>query len=126
LPWIISIATSLVQSESPRTITPKPELVHDLDTQGLAVVADRLTAEFKMLHSELIEGMGITGKFVRTIDLSTMRLALIKARDELMLVQWPTQLMHMRGKDIAVGGTIVRLRCLSHDEAIAIRRTRDL
>ncbi len=72
-----------------------------------------------MPHFAPIEGMRITGKFVRTVDLPTMRLAVIKGREDFTLVPWRPELMQMRGKDIAVG---------VHDRAItlSIARGRDL
>ena len=99
--WLI--AKDLARSETPGTITPKPDLLRELDARGFALAADRLAAEFKMPHSAPVEGMRIIGKYVRTIDLPTMRLAVIKGREEFTLVPWRPELMQMRGKEIAVG-----------------------
>ncbi len=115
--WLI--ANGLAKSSEPGTITPKPDMLRDLDTRGLLLVADRLSAEFKMPHFAPIEGLRITGQHVRTIDLPTMRLAVIKGREDFTLVPWRPELMQMHGKDIAIG---------VHDRAItlSVARVRDL
>ena len=115
--WLI--ARGLARSETPGTITPKPGMLRDLDTRGLTRVADQLTVELKMPHFAPVEGMRITGKYVRAVDLPTLRLAVIRGREDFTLVPWRPELMQMRGKDIAVA---------VHDRAISlsIARGRDL
>ena len=56
-----------------------------------------------MGHIAPIEGLRLTGKLVRTVDLPTLRLAVIKGREDFTLVPWRAELQQMRGKEIAIG-----------------------
>lgn len=115
--WLI--ANGFATSERPDTITPKPDMLRHLSHRGIERVAQQLSDEFAMPHATPVEGMPITGTHVRTIELPTTRLAVIKGRDEFTLVPWRPELQQMRGQQIAIG---------VHDRAItlSIARGRDL
>jgi type IV secretory pathway VirD2 relaxase len=98
--WLITNRHASV--EQPGTITPKPDMLRDLNHQGLTVAAKNLSAQMAMPHCSPVAGMPLTGKHVGTIDLPMQRLAVIKGRQEFTLVPWRPELLAMRGKDIEI------------------------
>jgi type IV secretory pathway VirD2 relaxase len=98
--WLITNRHASV--EQPGTITPKPDMLQDLNHQGLTVAAEKLSAQMAMPHYSPVAGMPLTGKHVGTIDLPMQRLAVIKGRQEFTLVPWRPELLAMRGKDIEI------------------------
>lgn len=117
--WLI--ANSHARVEQPGTITPKPDMFRELNHRGVAVAAQKLSAELGIPHFPPIEGMRVTGKHVGTIDLPLQRLAVIKGRREYTLVPWRPELLKMRGKDIDIS---VRDRTITM--VLARGRVRDL
>jgi type IV secretory pathway VirD2 relaxase len=98
--WLITNRHASV--EQPGTITPKPDMLRDLNHQGLTVAAEKLSAQMAMPHYSPVAGVPLTGKHVGTIDLPMQRLAVIKGRQEFTLVPWRPELLAMRGKDIEI------------------------
>ncbi len=107
--------------EQPGTITPKPDMLRDLNHKGITVAAEKLSAQLAMPPEAPVEGMRMSGKHVGTIDLPMQRLAVIKGRHEFTLVPWRPELLNMRGKDIEIS---VRDRTITM--ALARGRVRDL
>ncbi|KAB2849109.1 MAG: DUF3363 domain-containing protein [Hyphomicrobiaceae bacterium] len=107
--------------EQPGTITPKPDMLRDLNHKGIAVAAEKLSVELGLPHHSPFEGMRFTGRHVSSIDLPMQRLALIKGRHEFTLVPWRPELLRMRGKDVEIS---VRDRTITM--TLARGRTRDL
>jgi hypothetical protein len=98
--WLI--ATHRASVEQPGTITPKPDMLRDLNHTGITVAAAKLSAQLEMPHHSPVEGMCIIGKHVASIDLPMQRLAVIKGRHEFTLVPWRPELLKMRCKDIEI------------------------
>jgi Protein of unknown function (DUF3363) len=92
-----------------------------LSLRGLTQAAEKLSDELAMPHSPPMEGMRLTGRHARTVDLPDRRLAVIKGRDEFALVPWRGDLAHLRGRDIAIA---IRDRAITL--SIARARERDL
>ena len=88
--------------EQPGTITPKPNMLRELNHRGITVAAEKLSAQLGMPHHSPVEGMRITGRHVDTIDLPMQRLAVIKGHQEFTLVPWRPELLKMRGKEIEI------------------------
>ena len=61
--------------EQPGTITPKPDMLRDLNNRGITVAAEKMSAQLGMPHHAPLEGLRMTGKHVGTIDLPMHRLA---------------------------------------------------
>ena len=106
--------------EQPGTITPKPDMLRDLNHRGITVAAEKLSAQLGMPHYAPVEGLRMTGKHVGNIDLPMQRLAVIKGRHEFTLVPWRLELLKMRGKEIEIS---VRGRTITM--ALARGRVRD-
>jgi type IV secretory pathway VirD2 relaxase len=117
--WLI--ANRHARVEEPGTITPKPDMLRELNHRGITVAAEKLSAQLAMPHCSVFEGMRITGKHVGTIDLPMQRLAVIKGGDEFTLVPWRPELLKMRGQEIDIS---VRDRTITM--ALARGRVRDL
>lgn len=117
--WLI--ANRHARVEQPETITPKPDMLQELDHRGITVAAEKLVAQLGMPHYSPAEGMRITGRHAGTIDLPMQRLAVIKGRQEFTLVPWRPELLKMRGKEIEIS---VRDRTITM--AIARGPVRDL
>ena len=98
--WLI--ANRYASVEQPATITPKPDMLRDLKHRGLTLAAEKLSAELGVPHFPPTGGVRISGKHVRTIDLATQRVAVIKGRHQFTLVPWRQELLRMRGKDIDI------------------------
>jgi type IV secretory pathway VirD2 relaxase len=117
--WLIANRHASV--EQPGTITPKPDMLRDLNHRGITVAAQKLSAQLGMPPESPVEGMRMSGNHVGTIDLPMQRLAVIKGRHEFTLVPWRLRLLRMRGKDIEIS---------VHDRTITMTlargRTRDL
>ena len=94
--WLIANRHASV--EQPGTITPKPDMLRDLNNRGITVAAEKMSAQLGMPHHAPFEGMRMTGKHVGTIDLPMQRLAVIKGRQEFTLVPWRPELLKMHGK----------------------------
>ena len=107
--------------EQPGTITPKPDMLRDLNHRGITIAAEKLSAQLGMPHYAPVEGLPIVGKHVGNIDLPMQRLAVIKGRHEFTLVPWRPELLKMRGQDIEIS---VRGRTITM--ALARGRARDL
>jgi hypothetical protein len=117
--WLI--VNGYARVEQPGTITPKPEMLRDLNHRSITVATDKLAAQLGMPHHSPVEGMRIIGKHVGTIDLPMQRLAVIKGRHAFTIVPWRPELLNMRGRDIEIstrGRTIMM--------ALARGRVRDL
>jgi type IV secretory pathway VirD2 relaxase len=99
--WLI--ATRHASAEQPGTITPKPDMLRELNHRAITLAADKLSEQLGVPHVAPIEGERITGKHVRTIDLPLQRLAVIKGREEFTLVPWRPELLKWRGKQIEIG-----------------------
>jgi type IV secretory pathway VirD2 relaxase len=115
--WLI--ANGLATSQAPDGITPKPGMLRELHHRGLARVAEQLSHELKMPHFAPYEGMRITGKHERTIDLPTMKIAVIKGREDFTLVPYRSELQQMRARSITVS-------VHNHTVSLSIARARDL
>jgi hypothetical protein len=98
--WLITNHYASV--EQPGTITPKPDMLRELNHRGLTVAAEKLSAQLAMPHVSPFEGTRMTGKHVGTVDLPMQRLAVIKGRHEFTLVPWRSELLNMRSKDIDI------------------------
>jgi hypothetical protein len=107
--------------EQPGTITPKPDMLRDLNNRGITATAEKMSAQLGMPHHAPLEGLRMTGKHVGTIDLPMQRLAVIKGRQEFTLVPWRPEPLKMRGKEIDIS---VRDRTITM--APARGRIRDL
>jgi type IV secretory pathway VirD2 relaxase len=107
--------------EQPGTITPKPDMLRDLNRKGITVAAQKLSAQLGLPHYSPVEGMRMSGEHVGTIDLPMQRLAVIKGRHEFTIVPWRPELLRMRGQDIEIS---VRDRTITM--ALAPGRVRDL
>jgi type IV secretory pathway VirD2 relaxase len=116
--WLIANRHASV--EQPGTITPKPDMLRDLNRKGIAAAAEKLSAQLGMPPESPVEGIRMSGKHVGTIDLPMQRLAVIKGRHEFTLVPWRPELLRMRGKDIEIS---VRDRTIMM--TLARGRTRD-
>ena len=77
-------------------------MLRDLNHRGIVVAAERLSAQLGMPHHSPVEGMGMIGKHVGTIDLPMQRLAVINGRQEFTLVPWRPELLKMRRKEIEI------------------------
>jgi len=117
--WLIT--NRHARAEQAGTITPKPDMITELNHRGLMVAAEKLSAEMAMPHVSPFEGTRMTGKHVGTIDLPMQRLAVIKGRHKFTLVPWRPELLRTRGKDIEIS---VRDRTIAM--ALVRGRTRDL
>ena len=117
--WLIANRHASV--EQPGTITPKPDMLRDLNNRGITAAAEKMSAQLGMPHHAPLEGLRMTGKHVGTIDLPMQRLAVIKGRQEFTLVPWRPELLKMRGKEIDIS---VRDRTITM--ALARGRVRDL
>jgi type IV secretory pathway VirD2 relaxase len=117
--WLI--ANRQASGEQSGTITPKPEMLRELNHRGITVAAEKLSAQLGMPHHSPVVGMRMIGKHVGTIDLPRQRLAVIKGRQEFTLVPWRPELLKMRGKEIEIS---VRGRTITM--ALACGRVRDL
>ena len=98
--WLIANRHASV--EQPGTITPKLDMLRDLNHKGITVAAEKMSAQLGMPHHAPFEGMRMTGKHVGTIDLPMQRLAAIKGRQEFTLVPWRPELLKMHGKEIDI------------------------
>jgi type IV secretory pathway VirD2 relaxase len=98
--WLM--AKGLALSEAVGMITPRPAMLRELEQRALARMSQQLSAEFGLPRAALNEGARFQGQHVRTIDLPTKRIAVIKGRDAYALVEWQPELMKLRGKDIAI------------------------
>jgi Protein of unknown function (DUF3363) len=99
--WLMG--KGLAVSEVAGMITPRPAMLRELEQRGLAQICQQLSAEFGLPRAALNEGARFQGQHVRTIDLPTRRIAVIKGRDAYAIVEWQPELMRLRGKDIAIG-----------------------
>jgi Protein of unknown function (DUF3363)/Arm DNA-binding domain len=116
--WLI--ANGLATSNTPGSIPPKPDMLRALEHRGVARVAAKLSAALDLPHVNAIDGLRITGQHVRTIDLPTVRLAVIKGRDEFTFIPWHPEFLKMRGKEIEIS---IRSRQISM--TLARGRSRD-
>jgi hypothetical protein len=98
--WLIANRHASV--EQPGTITPKPDMLRDLNHKGITIAAKKLSAQLGMPPESPVECMRISGKHVSTIDLPMQRLAVIKGRHEFTVVPWRPELLRMRGQDIEI------------------------
>jgi hypothetical protein len=73
--WLI--ANRHARVEQPGTITPKPDMLRDLNLRGITVAAEKMSAQLGMPHYAPFEGMRMTAKHVGTIDLPMQRLAVV-------------------------------------------------
>ena len=117
--WLIANRHASV--ERPGTITPKPDMLGDLNHKGITVAAEKMSAQLGMPHHAPFEGLRMTGKHVGTIDLPLQRLAVIKGRQDFTLVPWRPELLKMHGREIDIS---VRDRTITI--ALARGRIRDL
>jgi type IV secretory pathway VirD2 relaxase len=117
--WLIANRHASV--EQPATITPRPDMLRQLNHRGLTLAAEKLSAQLGMPHCSVFEGMRMTGQHAGTIDLPMQRLAVIQGRHEFTLVPWRHELLRMRGKEIDIS---VRDRTITM--ALARGRVRDL
>ena len=117
--WLI--ANRHAGFEQPGTLTPKPDVLRELNSKGIAVAAEKMSAQLGMPHHAPFEEMRMTGKHVGTIDLPLQRLAVIKGRQEFTLVPWRPELLKVHGKEINIS---VRDRTITI--ALARGRIRDL
>jgi Protein of unknown function (DUF3363) len=99
--WLI--ATRHAAAEQPGMITPKPDILRELNQRAVTLAVEKLAIEFGLPHAPRIDGLHITGEHVGTIDLPTQRLAAIKGREEFALVPWRPELLKMRGREIEIG-----------------------
>ena len=98
--WLITNRHARVEQAG--TITPKPDMLRELNHRGVTVAAEKLSAQLGMPHYSPVESMRMTGRHVGTIDLPMQRLAVIKGRQEFTLVPWRPELLKMRGKEIEI------------------------
>jgi hypothetical protein len=98
--WLIGNRHARV--DQPAIITPKPDMLRELNHRGITVAAEKLSAKLAMPHHSPVEGMSMTGIHLGTIDLPMQRLAVIKGRHQFTLVPWRPELLKMRGKDIEI------------------------
>jgi hypothetical protein len=96
-------------------------MLRDLNHKGIAIAAEKLSAQLGLPPESPVEGMRMSGKHVGTIDLPMQRLAVIKSRHEFTVVPWRPELLKMRGKEIEIS---VRDRTITM--TLARGRTRDL
>jgi type IV secretory pathway VirD2 relaxase len=115
--WLI--ANGLATSQTPDGITPKPGMLRELHHRAIARVAEQLSGELKMPHFAPLEGMRVTGKHVGTIDLPTMKIAVIRGREDFTLVPYRSELQQMRGRSITVS-------VHNHTVSLSVARRRDL
>ena len=71
--WLIANRHASV--EQPGTITPKPDMLRDLNNRGITIAAEKMSAQLGIPHHAPLEGLRMTGKHVGTIDLQMHRLA---------------------------------------------------
>ena len=117
--WLIAKRHASVERTG--TITPKPDMLGDLNHKGITVAAEEMSAQLGMPHHAPFEGLRMTGKHVGTIDLPLQRLAVIKGRQDFTLVRWRPELLKMHGREIDIS---VRDRTITM--ALARGRIRDL
>ena len=98
--WLIANRHASV--EQPGTITPKPDILPELNNIGITAAAEKMSAQLGVPHHAPFEGMRMTGKHVGKIDLPMQRLAVIKGRQEFTLVPWQSDLLKMHGKEIDI------------------------
>jgi hypothetical protein len=98
----LSITNRRAHVEQSGTITPKLDMLRDLNHRGITVAAEKLSAQLRMPHHSTIEGMRMTGKHVGAIDLPMQRLAVIEGHQQFTLVPWRPELLKMRGKEIEI------------------------
>jgi Protein of unknown function (DUF3363) len=117
--WLIANRQATVGQ--PGTITPKLDMLRDLNQIGITVAAEELSAQLGMPPQSPLDGMRFSGKHVGTIDLPMQRLAVIKGRHKFMLVPWRPELLEMRAKEIDIS-----VRDQTITMTLARGRTRDL
>jgi type IV secretory pathway VirD2 relaxase len=117
--WLI--VNRHASAEQPGTITPKPDMLRDLNHRGTTVATEKLSAQLGMPPESPLEGMRMSGKHVGAVDLPMQRLAVIKGPHAFTLVPWRPELLKMRDKDIEVS---VRDRTITM--TLARGRVRDL
>lgn len=121
--WLIENRHARV--EQPGTITPKSDMLRDLNHRGVTVAAEKLSAQLGMPPKSLVEGMHISGKHVGTIDLPLQRLAVIQGRHAFTLVPWRPELLKMRGQNINIsvhGRTITMALARGRDRGLGLSR----
>ncbi len=117
--WLIT--KGYARSEQPGMITPKPDMLRDLNHRGINRVVERLSAETGLAHVPVVEGRRFSGQHVRTVDLPMQRLAVIKGRETFTMAPWRPELSKMRGKEIEI-----RVQDRTITMALARGHSRDL
>ena len=98
--WLI--AKGFATSDQPGTITPKPDMLNELSQRGISRVVARLSAESGLSHVPISEGQRFRGQHVRTVDLPTQRLAVIRGHQDFTLVPWRPELTKLLGHEVDV------------------------
>jgi type IV secretory pathway VirD2 relaxase len=117
--WLI--ANRHARVEQPGTITPKPDMLRELNSRGITVAAEKMSAQLGIPHHSPFEGMRMTGKHVATVELPMQRLAVIQGGQAFTLVPWRPELLKMHSKEINIS---VRDRIITM--ALTRGRVRDL
>lgn len=89
--WLIANRHASVEQAG--TITPKPDMLRNLNHRGMTVAAEKMSAQLGMPHPAPLEGLRMTGKQVGTFELPMQRLAVIKGGREFTLVPWRPELL---------------------------------
>lgn len=118
--WLIANRHASV--EQPGTITPKPDMLRDLNNRGITIAAEKMSAQLGIPHHAPLEGPAHdrqTCRHDRPADAPSRRV--IKGRQEFTLVPWQPELLKIHGKEIDIS---VRDRTITM--ALARGRIRDL
>jgi len=98
--WLIAKGYAI--AEQPGMITPKPNMLRDLNQRGMVRAVDKLSAELRMGHISMTEGQRFDGYHARNVNLPSQRLAVIKGREDFTLIPWRKDLAKMQGKDLVI------------------------
>ena len=79
----------------------QPTMLADLGQREMLRVADQLSGELGLDFSEAKAGMRINGTYVRPIEMTSGRFALIERAQDFTLLLWRPEMEHHLGKPIA-------------------------
>ena len=98
--WLIANGHAL--SGRPGTITPNRGMIETLHQRSLKRVVEHVSAELNLPHLILFDGSQFQGRYVKTVQLPEMKIAVIRGRQEFALIPYQSALMQMRGREIVV------------------------
>ena len=98
--WLI--ANGHASAGQPGTITPNRGMIETLHQRSLKRVVEHVSAELNLPHLILFDGSRFQGRYVKTVQLPEMKIAVIKGRHDFALVPYQSALMQMRGREMVL------------------------